>query len=279
MGKDEGVLAEQSDDDGSGSSKEIKDEGTKLKTEDKRTVKKDNASTPKMGTAVSKEPSEKKGNADDIRKIIKLGTKEEQTEDGNKPPDKKSQKDVQLDSLGKTPRETLEQKRAILQSIKDFDFQIKKNQEEIGGLNQKLEAVFKDLDDLVSLYEIVSEQMNPFVGLSKVTKKRIDALENFTNEIDTLKERTAELESFAERSGAKLKTLKGQNKAPVKTINTDAILARTSKEWAINPIDNKTLEQLSNSELDKLIEKSLNALSLDDKIDIFVDEFIESLKG
>jgi len=131
----------------------------------------------------------------------------------------------------------------------------------------------------VSLYEIVSEQMNPFVGLSKVTKKRIDALENFTNEIDTLKDRTAELESFAERSGVKLKTINGQNKAPVKTMGTDAILAGTSEKWAINPINNNTLEQLSDRELDKLIEKSLGVLSLDDKIDLFVDEFIESLKG
>ncbi len=280
MGKDEDALARQPDDDNSSSSKEIKDDNIKVKKQDKETVKPDTESSPKSEKTIDKEPAEKKGNADDIRKIIRLGTTEEkQTEEKNKTSAKKSQEDVPSDSLGKTSRETLEQKRAILQSIKDFDFQIKKNQEEIGGLNQKLDAVFKDLDDLVSLYEIVSEQMNPFVGLSKVTKKRIDALENFTNEIDTLKERTSELESFAERSGVKLKTLRGQNKAPVKTIDTDAILAGTSGEETINPIDNKTLEQLSDRELDKIIEKSLGALSLDDRIDLFVDEFIESLKG
>jgi len=280
MGKDEDVLARQPDDDNSSSNKEIKDDEIKVKTQDKETVKPDIESSPKSEKTGAKEPAEKKGNVDDIRKIIKLGTTEEkQTEERNETSDKKSQEDVPSDSLGKTPRETLEQKRAILQSIKDFDFQIKKNQEEIGGLNQKLEAIFKDLDDLVSLYEIVSEQMNPFVGLSKVTKKRIDALENFTNEIDTLKERTAELESFAERSGVKLKTLKGQNKATIKTIDTDAILAGTSEEGVINPIDSNTLEQLSDRELDKIIEKSLGVLSLDDRVDIFVDEFIESLKG
>jgi len=280
MGKDEDVLARQSDDDNSSSNKEIKDDEIKVETQDKETVKPDTESSPKSEKARAKEPAEKKSNVDDIRKVIKLGTTEEkQTEERNETSDKKTQEDVSSDSRGKTPRETLEQKRAILQSIKDFDFQIKKNQEEIGGLNQKLEAIFKDLDDLVSLYEIVSEQMNPFVGLSKVTKKRIDALENFTNEIDTLKERTAELESFAERSGVKLKTLKGQNKATIKTIDTDAILAGTSEEGVINPIDSNTLEQLSDRELDKIIEKSLGVLSLDDRVDIFVDEFIESLKG
>ena len=96
-------------------------------------------------------------------------------------------------------RDDLEQRRNMLQSIKDFDFQIKKNQEDIGKMVEKLDGLTKDLDDLVSLYEIVSEQMNPFVGLSKVTKKRIDALENFTNEIEDIKVRMGDVESVVEK--------------------------------------------------------------------------------
>jgi len=91
-------------------------------------------------------------------------------------------------------REDLEMKRTILQNMKDFDFQIKKNQEDVTKVTEKLDSLSKDLDDLVSLYEIVSEQMNPFVGLSKVTKKRIEALETFTKEIDELKTRMGDLE-------------------------------------------------------------------------------------
>ena len=109
----------------------------------------------------------------------------------------------------------MEQKRAVLQSIKDFDFQIKKNSEEIGGINQKLELLSKDLDDLVSLYEIVSEQMNPFVGLSKVTKKRIDALENFTNEIEDVKSRMGDVESVLEKNKGVLGELKKTTRKPV----------------------------------------------------------------
>ena len=138
---------------------------------------------------------EKKTDVDKLRKVIKVNDNKQE-----KPP----QEDDELDS---STREGLEQKRAILQSIKDFDFQIKKNQEEITSVNKKLESVGKDLDDLVSLYEIVSEQMNPFVGLSKVTKKRIDALENFTKEIEDLKNRMGDIESFAERAGADIKTI------------------------------------------------------------------------
>ena len=135
---------------------------------------------------------EKKTDVDKLRKVIKVNDNKQE-----KPP----QEDDELDS---STREGLEQKRAILQSIKDFDFQIKKNQEEITTLNSKLDSVSKDLDDLVSLYEIVSEQMNPFVGLSKVTKKRIDALENFTREVEELKNRMGDLESFAEKTGGDL---------------------------------------------------------------------------
>ena len=43
-------------------------------------------------------------------------------------------------------RDDLEQRRNMLQSIKDFDFQIKKNQEEVTNLNEKLDAVTRDLD-------------------------------------------------------------------------------------------------------------------------------------
>ena len=72
--------------------------------------------------------------------------------------------------------------------------------------------------------------MNPFVGLSKVTKKRIDALENFTKEIDFLKERTSELESFAEKSGARLKNLSDGERADLKTIETDEISNNENEE-------------------------------------------------
>ena len=118
---------------------------------------------PKEEPAVpenKEEPEKKKEDVEKLRKVIKVDDK------------KQEEKPVDDTDLEPNSREGLEQKRAILQSIKDFDFQIKKNQEEITAVNNKLDAVSKDLDDLVSLYEIVSEQMNPFVGLSKVTKKR-----------------------------------------------------------------------------------------------------------
>ena len=193
-----------------------------------------------------KPAEDEKKDVESLRKVIKVDQTEEKkdeepAEDDNKE-EKKPTEPVKEDkapsdkggSAGgdeaaetdpSSGRESLEQKRAILQNIKDFDFQIKKNQEELSSVNKKIGGMSKDLDDLVSLYEIVSEQMNPFVGLSKVTKKRLDALENFTREIDGLKERMGEMESFAERSGAKIQSL-GQIKQKVKTIDTDALIAQ-----------------------------------------------------
>jgi len=194
---------------------------------------------------VEKPAEDEKKDVESLRKIIKVDQTEEKKDEEPSEDNKKEEKpnepvkedkgsskkggsvsgDEATETNHSSDRESLEQKRAILQNIKDFDFQIKKNQEELSNVNKKIDEMSKDLDDLVSLYEIVSEQMNPFVGLSKVTKKRLDALENFTIEIDALKERMGEMESFAERSGAKIQSL-GQIRQKVKTIDADAILAQ-----------------------------------------------------
>ena len=200
---------------------------------------------------VKKDPNE-------LRKVIKFND-QEKTTDSKKSEEKKLEhkqdETIEID-FDSNSREALEQKRAILQSIKDFDFQIKKNQEEINSINQKLESVTKDLDDLVSLYEIVSEQMNPFVGLSKVTKKRLDALENFTKEIDELKNRMGDMESLAEKSGFNFEEKALLNEPPIQDNFSD----------------------LSNDDLDIIIDKSFNGINVEQKIDEIIDQFINGLK-
>ncbi len=314
-----------------------KSEDKSEETDENSTSTKDNSEEPtkiEKDEEETKESEDKKNNADELRKVIKVGSDEE------KKVEKIPESEDKNDDSDSNTRESLEQKRAILQSIKDFDFQIKKNSEEIGGINQKLELLSKDLDDLVSLYEIVSEQMNPFVGLSKVTKKRIDALENFTKEIEFLKERTSELESFAEKSGAKFKSLGEGEQIKPKTIDTNALLGdetsdKLDEDNEVNegpgeiydkaednleiptedqkneeemqnqtttddistdttniniteenqqPIQDKIIyeniwDNFSNDELDIIIERTLGGLSTEEKIDIIIDEFIESLKG
>ena len=204
-------------------------------------------------TEVNK-PEDKKVETDELRKVIKIG------EQNNAIKTQKSEKEEQYKKnttgeidLDSTSRDALEQKRAILQSIKDFDFIIKKNSEEITSLNKKLDSITKDLDDLVSLYEIVSEQMNPFVGLSKVTKKRLDTIENFNKEIEDLKTRLGDIEIFFEKTGEGFESIK------------------------LKGNENNTPD-LSNKDLDVIIESSFNVINIDKKIDEVIDKFIENLK-
>ncbi len=257
-------------------------------------------------------------NPDNLRKVIKVDSSEGNNNAESQKPKEQKNTPKEADSES-TTRDSLEQKRAILQSIKDFDFQIKKNQEDLTLLNKKIDNVTKDLDDLVSLYEIVSEQMNPFVGLSKVTKKRIDALENFTKEIELLKERTGELESFAERSGVKLKkpniedisdkiedlnskSETGDNESSEdldKSLNEDEQKSKTElskvelnddfslelsdeesqQPIALNVVDDNRFSEFSESDWDIILERAFSDIIPDNKIEMIIDEFIESLKG
>jgi flagellar protein FlaC len=241
MGKDEDELVKDTNDSVAANEK---------KSVDKSKPEKDTDTTNKTFY----KPEDKKVDTEELRKVIKVGeqNKVNITQKSEKENDLKKIPNNELD-LDSSSRDALEQKRAILQSIKDFDFLIKKNSEEITTLNKKLDSITKDLDDLVSLYEIVSEQMNPFVGLSKVTKKRLDSLENFNQEIDNLKSRISDIEIFAEKTGTSFESVK-------------------SKE------NEENNSEILSEDLDKIIENSFSNINFDQKIDELIDEFIEKLK-
>ena len=240
MGNDEGNLKEDS-------------------TGETSAPKEENADTENKTEKETNSKDDKKSDVEKLRKVIKV---DEGKEEDKKPQDSTPDESV----LDDDSRDGLEQKRAILQSIKDFDFQIKKNQEEITTIHQRLESVSKDLDDLVSPYEIVSEQMNPFVGLSKVTKKRIDALENFTKEVDDLKTRIGDLESFAEKAGVNLDEIRSQR-----------VDQGNNKGKALSE-SNKNIKGWTNGDVDIIIEQAFSSLTLDNEIDNAINEFIENLK-
>ena len=182
-------------------------------------------------------------------------------------------------------REDLEQRRNILQNMKDFDFQIKKNQEELTTINQKVENLSKDLDDLVSLYEIVSEQMNPFVGLSKVTKKRLDALENIIKEVDGVKTRIGDLESNIEKNGVSIHSITTPiTEKPPMDKNTKpeaSVTGTTPRTISVSQpvgIPASSIETLNENELDALLNKSFESILMEQNIDTMINEFFINLK-
>jgi archaellum component FlaC len=183
-----------------------------------------------------------------------------------------------------TAREELEQRRAILQNMKDFDFQIKKNQEEITSISNKVESLSKDLDDLVSLYEIVSEQMNPFVGLSKVTKKRLDALENIIREVDGVKAKLGNLETMfdnnPQRKTRETSTLT-KPAAELKNKPETSSLPTTPMDVPLKQPEGVQLagtEQITETEIDDLLNRSLESLLLEQNIDTVINDFFINLK-
>lgn len=154
----------------------------------------------------------------------------------------------------------------MLHNMKDLEFQISENQDNISKLMEKTDNITKDLDDLVSLYEIVSEQMNPFVGLSKVTKKRIEALENFTKELENVKNRLENVESeisHAESSYNNMSMMDHESKI----IENDEIPKTDVKKEVVR---NDKNHDPSNKELNEdSIEKFMN--------DNYIDNIIEEL--
>jgi len=220
---------------------------------------------------VEKKDEQPTEDVESLRKVIKLNDNSNNAPEENQQAETKSEEEDNLEGIDDlveeaeeqgsaapaSTREELEQKRAILQRIKDFDFQIKKNQQDINAVGEKITALSKDLDDLVSLYEIVSEQMNPFVGLSKVTKKRLESLENINREIDTLKDKLSTIEA-----GGTIQTVQ---KNQTSTMGTSFEM------------------DLSNEEMDRIIELSFSELNPDikvnDTIDNAIDVFIENLKA
>ncbi len=227
----------------------------------------ENSPSDKETEDKKEELEENKKDVGDLRKVIKLNPSEDDTE---KKEEKPKTETIEDDSELPT-KDSLEQKRAILQSIKDFDFQIKKNSEEIIAVNKKLDSITKDLDDLVSLYEIVSEQMNPFVGLSKVTKKRIEALENFTKEIEDLKNRLNDIEAFTERASMNLDSIQEIRNAKNQESGKNEIGEINKPKYEIPK------NELSGIDINMIIEKTLMEMDIDNQIDVLIEEYIENL--
>lgn len=214
-------------------------------------------------------------NVDNLRQVIKLNQKEnigkvkdpnnedEISEDHDEKVAQKPEPEKQQQTKEKTNQNTQsnlkkeekpvssQNQRAVLQHIKEFDFQIKKNQEDIHNIHDKIANLTKDLDDLVSLYEIVSEQMNPFVGISKVTKKRLDMLDNITKSVQNYEHRLDQLEMVI-----------NTKKPKIEEKTTEEMSPDTKKE---------------EMDYDQIIEEAIKKSTMEDTIEYLVEEYINNI--
>ena len=286
---------------GKGESAEGAEAGSDISTTETTVEDKKQSATEPTAETAEQATGDKKEDVENLRTVIKVNEKEDQTEE------KKEEAPTEEEKTGKIispkipepapapsgdSKAELEQRRDILQSIKDFDFQIKKNQEDIGKIDGKIGGLTKDLDDLVSLYEIVSEQMNPFVGLSKITKKRIDALENFTHEIEEIKTRMGDVESELEKGMGGMRVIKKKlekkdaapepnilDNKPESELEKPAVPTEdvVSTSSPLNTIQ-FAAGDLSDDDLEKILSKSLEDLLAEQNIDNMIDELLLSLK-
>jgi len=235
--------------------------------------------SPLTSDSISNEEPNKENKQDleSLRTVIKVNEEESPVQDSTEKNDSDFSK-----TSGPTPLSDTksEETQNLLKNMKDFDNQIMKNQEDIGKLYKKIDGLSNDLDDLVSLYEIVSEQMNPFVGLSKVTKKRIDALENFTQEVESIKTRMNELESILEENHIDIGSLKMIKTSPksVKTSDISDLGEETIAETFSSSIIQDIEGNLSDFDVEYIVNTSFEVLFAEQNIDNTINEFLLNLK-
>lgn len=114
--------------------------------------------------------------------------------------------------------------------------------------------------------------MNPFVGLSRVTKKRIDALENYSKEIEALKNKMMQMESDFEQ----FQKTKPVNEA--KTTEKRAVkqYQKNDKEKSVPPALESNSE-LTDEELEQVVDNAITMFDDPDHIEKQITTFLDQL--
>ncbi|MFO8077545.1 MAG: flagella accessory protein C [Thermoplasmatota archaeon] len=218
-----------------------------------------------------------------LRRVIKLNNDSSEDEETDSEDNKESSTDEQesqkkqlknnRNQQDQPLKKQLKEKKEYLKQLKEFDFRINENKKQLEELTEQLNSVTGNLDDLVSLYEIVSEQMNPFVGLSRVTKKRIDALENYSKEIENLKTKMMQIESDLEQRQFK-EIPKKEMKPPVNSHQSVKTEVEPKKNESIIP-STPTNFSVTDEQLEHIVDEAIDTVDedheLEHKISIFLD--------
>ena len=237
--------------------KEEEEKQSHIQKKPETTTNEDVPSEP-VRTIIKLNPSDKESNADTLKEKQNM---------------KNTDDTPQTTGDEKTLKKDLEQKKDYLKNIKEFSFRINENKEQIQQLTDKVNTIVGDLDDLVSLYEIVSEQMNPFVGLSRVTKKRIEALEHFSDDIEDLKTKMMQLESDFD-------TISNTKELPTKITKNIPLLKenKEKEDQLLVKIPHHTqTNDISEAEIDLILEETLNTITMSHSIEDEITHFLDKL--
>jgi flagellar protein FlaD len=152
-----------------------------------------------------------------------------------------------------------EQINTSVESIKEFDAKLNKlegavssSKNTVGEFKDRLDKIDESLLELLSLYEVVSSTVNPFVG-DKGTPT-IDKLEQMEKKLETLSQKQPEIPvNMKQEYDLKFKKLEGSlvelstliNNAPAQ-LNQEEIIKNISKQVLeqIRPLLNQKLQEL-----------------------------------
>ncbi|MCX9085813.1 MAG: hypothetical protein OIN87_13555 [Candidatus Methanoperedens sp.] len=171
---------------------------------------------------------------------------------------KKTQEEMTL-KIEEIVKSKTEQINSSVEAIKDFDVKLNKlegavssSKNSVGEFKDRLDKIDESLLELLSLYEVVSSTVNPFIG-DKGTPT-IEKLEQMEKKIETLTLKQPEIPSnFKEEYDLKLKALEGtieqltalMGKVPSQ-LNTEEIVQNVSKQVLdqIRPMLDQKLQEM-----------------------------------
>jgi len=141
-----------------------------------------------------------------------------------------------------------EQINASVEAIKEFDVKINKlegavssSKNTVGEFKERLDKIDESLLELLSLYEVVSSTVNPFVG-DKGTPT-IEKLEQMEKKLETLSQKPSEIPpNMKEEYDIKFKALEGSLEELTTLMSTAP--AQLNQEDIIKNVSTQVLEQI-----------------------------------
>jgi len=169
---------------------------------------------------------------------------------------KKAQEEM-ASKLEEMVKAKTEQINANAEAIKEFDIKLNKiesavssSKNAVGEFKERLDKIDESLLELLSLYEVVSSTVNPFVGEKESVSN--EKLEQIEKKIEALSQKAPEIPSdFKEQYDIKFKALESSLEELTKmmmettTLNQDAIIKNVSEQVLerIKPVLEERVQQ------------------------------------
>ncbi|MBP2172367.1 flagella accessory protein C [Methanococcus voltae] len=138
---------------------------------------------------------------DDIKQKIKLGKKNDTTPLEDDSEDEFSfvldeETTAESDNDLVAANEELLAKMGELESkFPKIEMMVTNLRKENENLRSDIHNINENFQDMMALYEVVSNQINPFIGISKVTATSMEKVEKIEHESTNLKKRVEELQN------------------------------------------------------------------------------------